>query len=83
MILKFLFKSMFKQWKNGDYQVVFWDNSVYRNGEYLFKFIFKIYCFLKFSDIKKDMFLMIVEVYMDGVIDIEGFMDEMMYFLYL
>ncbi|MGL2830313.1 SAM-dependent methyltransferase, partial [Helicobacter pylori] len=57
MISKFLLKSMFKQWKNGDYQVVFWDNSVYRNGEHSPKFTLKIHRPIKFSDIKKDMSL--------------------------
>ncbi|UOR41145.1 cyclopropane fatty acid synthase [Helicobacter pylori] len=83
MISKFLLKSMFKQWKNGDYQVVFWDNSVYRNGEHSPKFTLKIHRPLKFSDIKKDMSLTIAEAYMDGVIDIEGSMDEVMHSLYL
>ncbi|WP_104761506.1 cyclopropane fatty acid synthase [Helicobacter cetorum] len=83
MISKFLLKNMFKQWKNGDYQVIFWDNSIYRNGEHSPKFTLKINRPLKFSDIKKDMSLTIAEAYMDGIIDIEGSIDEVMYSLYL
>ncbi|PAF46352.1 SAM-dependent methyltransferase [Helicobacter sp. 12S02634-8] len=83
MFAKLLLKLALKKWKIGDYIVKFWDGDTYQNGTATPKFTIKINRPLKWSDLKKDMSLTIAEAYMDGVIDIEGSMDEVARVLYL
>ncbi|MDO7252450.1 class I SAM-dependent methyltransferase [Helicobacter cappadocius] len=83
MFSKMILKMAFKKWNMGDYAVVFWDGDKITNGSNPPKFTIKINRPLKFSDIKKDMSLTVAEAYMDGVIDIEGSMDEIARVLYL
>ncbi|WP_104733083.1 class I SAM-dependent methyltransferase [Helicobacter felis] len=83
MLAKMLLKSKLKAFKNGDYRVIFWDKEVYINGTKTPKFTIKFNRRLKRSDIKKDMSLTMAEAYMNGVIDIEGSIDELMRVLYL
>lgn len=83
MFSKFLLKMALKSWKIGDYQIQFWDGEVYENGNMPPKFTIKINRPLKWNDLKKDLSLTIAEAYMDGVIDIEGSMDEIARVLYL
>ncbi|PAF54549.1 SAM-dependent methyltransferase [Helicobacter sp. 13S00482-2] len=83
MFSKMILKRAFKKWNMGDYCVVFWDGDKITNGLNPPKFTIKINRPLKFSDAKKDMSLAIAEAYMNGVIDIEGSMDEIARVLYL
>ncbi|PAF42972.1 class I SAM-dependent methyltransferase [Helicobacter sp. 11S03491-1] len=83
MLSKMLLKFALKKWNVGNYEVKFWDGDVYRNGSTPPKFTIKINRALKLSDLKKDMSLTVAEAYMNGVIDIEGSMDEIARVLYL
>lgn len=83
MFSKLILKMALKKWKKGDFLVKFWDGDEYKNGTNPPKFTIKINRPLKMSDLKKDMSLTIAEAYMDGVIDIEGSMDEIARTLYL
>lgn len=83
MFSKVFLKMALKKWRMGDFIVKFWDGDIYQNGLESPKFTIKINRPLKFCDLKKDMSLTIAELYMDGVIDIEGSMDEIARVLYL
>lgn len=83
MFSKIILKMAFKKWNNGDYVVLFWDGDKIILGKNPPKFTIKINRPLKFSDIKKDISLTVAEAYMDGIMDIEGSMDEVARVLYL
>ncbi len=83
MLKKIALKSLFRKWKQGGFAVVFWDGEqeVYGNEEPAFKVIFNQEPPWKVNS--KDLVLTMGEAYMDGVIDFEGSMDDVLRVLFL
>lgn len=76
MFKKAALKLLLRNWKQGGFTVVFWDGEEesYGSGEPTFKIIFKQEPSWKISS--NDAVLVLGEAYMDGIIDFEGSMDE-------
>ncbi|CUH94750.1 hypothetical protein P22_0816 [Propionispora sp. 2/2-37] len=77
MLKKAALKLLLRNWKQGAFTVVFWDGEEesYGNGEPTFKIIFRQEPSWKISS--NDIVLILGEAYMDGIVDFEGSMDEM------
>ncbi len=76
MFKKATLKTLFKLWNKGGFAVVFWDGEEVNYGSETpaFKIIFHREPNL--SDVKKDLILTLGEAYMDGTIDFEGSLDD-------
>ncbi len=76
MLKKMALKLLLKRWKKGGFSVVFWDGEKedYGNEPPVFKVIFHKEPPVKFNS--DDMVLALGEAYIDGLIDFEGSMDE-------
>jgi len=76
MFIKQTLKTLFALWDKGSFSVVFWDKEevVYGGGNPSFKIIF--HKELKLSQVKKDVILTLGEAYMEGIIDFEGSLDN-------
>lgn len=76
MLKKMVLKLLLKTWKKGGFSVVFWDGEQenYGNEPPAFKVIFHKEPPVKFNS--DDMVLALGEAYMDGIIDFEGSMDD-------
>ena len=76
MLKKTTLKALFKLWDKGSFSVVFWDGEeVYYGSE---KAVFKIIFHKEptLNNVKKDLILTLGEAYMDGIIDFEGSLDD-------
>lgn len=78
MLKKMALKLALKHWKKGGFSVVFWDGEEENYGDTppSFKVIFRKEPPLKLKS--QDVILTMGEAYMDGVIDFEGSMDDIM-----
>ncbi len=79
MLTKMALKLALKQWKKGGFSVAFWDGEEENYGEAppSFKIIFHKEPPLKLNS--ADMILAIGEAYMNGLVDFEGSMDDIMH----
>ena len=77
MLKKAALKLLLQQWKKGGFSVVFWDGEQkdYGNDPPSFTIIFNKEP--KIDTSTSDIILILGEAYMDGTIDIEGSMDEL------
>ena len=76
MFKKATLKTLFKLWDKGSFSVVFWDGEevAYGSGKSAFKIIF--HQEPKLNDVKKNLVLTLGEAFMDGIIDFEGSLDD-------
>jgi len=78
MLKKMALKLALRHWKKGGFSVVFWDGEEedYGDTSPSFKIIFRKEPPLKLNS--QDIILTMGEAYMDGIIDFEGSMDDIM-----
>jgi cyclopropane-fatty-acyl-phospholipid synthase len=76
LLKKMALKLLLKNWKKGGFSVVFWDGEeeVYGSDPPSFKVIFHKEPPVKFN--MEDLVLALGEAYMDGLMDLEGSMDD-------
>lgn len=81
--MKMALKLTLKQWKKGGFSIRFWDGEEESYGDVSpsFKIIFHKEPPLKFNS--TDMILAMGEAYMNGIIDFEGSMDDIMHVIAL
>ena len=81
MLQKIFLKKMLKNYKGGDFSVIFWDKEEIRIGKGEPKFTIEIKAPLPFK-YNKDLSLIFAEAYMDGIVEIFGDYDEIARVLY-
>jgi len=76
MFKKVTLKTLFKLWDKGGFSVVFWDGEEVCYGSEKPSFRIVFHKEPKLSDMQKDLTLTLGEAYMDGFIDFEGSLDD-------
>lgn len=76
MLKKSALKTAFQFWNKGSFSVRFWDGEEVRYGDNSPLFTIIFHREPQLSDIKKDLVLTLGEAYMNGIIDFEGNLDD-------
>jgi len=76
MFKKATLKTLFKLWDKGSFSVVFWDGEEVAYGSKKPAFKIKFHQEPNLNDVKKNLVLTLGEAFMDGIIDFEGSLDD-------